>query len=417
MRLLYVVQRYGPGVVGGAESACRMLAEHMASRGHVVEVLTSCAREYTTWADEFEAGTSELGGVTVHRLPVSSPRSAEEFNALSARVLSPAEPASLAVERDWVRAQGPQLDRLEAWLETNSGRFDVAVFMTYLYSPSASGLPIAARHTATVLHPAAHDEPMLNLRPYDSAFRRADGIALFTPEEGRSVERRTGQVTNMAEIGLGIDVDPPPADGSRFRDRFGLGESPVLLYVGRIEPAKGTDELFRYFVHSAERLHHEVKLVLVGPVLAGEYEHPAVVSTGFVDDQTRLDAYAAASWFVLPSYFESFSLSLCEAWVVRRAALVNSNCAVLRGQAARSGAALGYRDYAEFEAALLRLIGDPQLSLEMGERGRRYVLDNYDWPVVIRRYERLLGSAAQRHRDRSHAALEGLSPCLAGMAG
>ena len=38
MRLLYVVQRYGETIAGGAEQHCREMAERMARRGHHVEV-------------------------------------------------------------------------------------------------------------------------------------------------------------------------------------------------------------------------------------------------------------------------------------------------------------------------------------------------------------------------------------------
>ena len=53
VRLLYTVQRYGPEIVGGSEAACRMFAERLVARGHDVHVLTSCARRFTDWADEY----------------------------------------------------------------------------------------------------------------------------------------------------------------------------------------------------------------------------------------------------------------------------------------------------------------------------------------------------------------------------
>ena len=405
MRLLYTVQRYGEEVGGGAEAACRMLAEQMAARGHRVEVLTSCAVDYATWADHFPPGRSEINGVGVHRLPVAGPRRPEVFDPASARVLGGS--AALAVERDWVRLQGPELVGLEPWLSQNAGRFDAAAFYTYLYSPSAQGLPVAARRTATVLHPAAHDEPMIALRSFDREFHQADAMAAHTPEEAATLGRRVRGVPTSV-VGLGIEVNPPPADATRFRERYGLGGSPILLYVGRIEPGKGTDELVRYFLHSKQRLHHEVKLVMVGPPVDPPEPHPDVITTGFVDDQTRLDAYAACNWFVLPSYFESFSIALCDAWVAPDAVSEQVVRSVLAGQARRSGAALGYRDYAEFEQSLLRLVTDPELTARMGEAGRRYVLENYEWSEVLGRYERLVHTAIERRRLRCERAFNRL---------
>ena len=74
MRILYTVQRYGESIVGGSENACRAFAENLVAAGHQVEVITSCATDYRTWENELTPGTSVLNGVTVHRLPVTSPR-------------------------------------------------------------------------------------------------------------------------------------------------------------------------------------------------------------------------------------------------------------------------------------------------------------------------------------------------------
>lgn len=397
MKLLYGVQRYGEEVGGGAEAACRSLAEHMAARGHRVEVVTSCAVDYVSWGDQYPPGTSELNGVTVHRLRVRDPRTPEQFGPLSARVLV-APQAALAVQQDWVRVQGPDLVDLGPWLEAEALRFDVAAFYTYLYPTTALGLPVAARAVPTVLHPAAHDEPMIELSVYDSLFRAADSICVHTPEELETVRRRFRFDPFSAVVGLGVEVDPPPADGGRFRAAVGIGDEPVLLYNGRIEPGKGTDELVRYFIEFRRRYRGPIKLVMVGPVITPVEEHPDIVCTGYVDEQTRLDAYASSFAFVMPSYFESFSISLCDAWVLRRPALVNGRCAVLAGQAARSGAAIAYGGLAEFAAGLERLIVDRPLLEAMGQRGRDYVVANYSWPAVLDAYESLLAATVERRR-------------------
>src|SRR5688572_24084988 len=72
MRIAFVVQRYGLEVNGGAELHCRQLAEHVLARDEVrrVKVLTTCARDHTTWANHYPAGTSTLHGVEVERLRV-----------------------------------------------------------------------------------------------------------------------------------------------------------------------------------------------------------------------------------------------------------------------------------------------------------------------------------------------------------
>ncbi|MEO7442028.1 MAG: hypothetical protein ABIW46_00680, partial [Acidimicrobiales bacterium] len=66
MKLLFVVQRYGKQVAGGAELCCRHYATRLAARGHDVEVLTTCALSYVDWANALPSGTEVIDGVTVH---------------------------------------------------------------------------------------------------------------------------------------------------------------------------------------------------------------------------------------------------------------------------------------------------------------------------------------------------------------
>ncbi|MEI2698421.1 MAG: glycosyltransferase [Microthrixaceae bacterium] len=85
VKILYCVQRYGLEIAGGAEAACRNVAERMVARGHQVEVLTTCALSYNDWADHFAPGTSELNGVVVHRVQVREPRDEARFVSLHRR--------------------------------------------------------------------------------------------------------------------------------------------------------------------------------------------------------------------------------------------------------------------------------------------------------------------------------------------
>ena len=101
---------------------------------------------------------------------------------------------------------------------------------------------------------------------------------------------------------------------------------------------------------------------------------------------------------VQPSYFESFSLALCEGWTMRLPAMVQGRCAVLAGQSARSGGGLAYRGFAEFSETLSVLLARPELRAQMGERGRQYVLQNYEWPTVIAHYEDFVGRVVERSR-------------------
>jgi len=75
LKLAFVVQRYGLDIAGGAEYHCRLIAEHMARHAQV-EVLTTCAADYITWADHYPEGLETLNGIPVRRFRVKRPRDA-----------------------------------------------------------------------------------------------------------------------------------------------------------------------------------------------------------------------------------------------------------------------------------------------------------------------------------------------------
>src|SRR5262245_39781952 len=78
MKLAVVVQRYGEEINGGAELHARYIAEHLARHADV-RVLTTCARDYITWRNEFPAGEELVNGIRVERFPVARERQAYDF--------------------------------------------------------------------------------------------------------------------------------------------------------------------------------------------------------------------------------------------------------------------------------------------------------------------------------------------------
>ena len=64
MKVAFVTPRYGPQVMGGAETAARQLAEHLvAETDWEAEAYSTCALDPHTWADELEPGDSVINGV------------------------------------------------------------------------------------------------------------------------------------------------------------------------------------------------------------------------------------------------------------------------------------------------------------------------------------------------------------------
>ena len=388
--------------MGGSEAAARAFSEHLVRRGHEVEVVTSCAQSYVDWANVYEPGTEELNGVIIHRLPVTELRRPEKFGPLHNWMINGPAPAPLFEQHRWSKHMGPDLVDLPGWMSRNIDRFDLAVFMTYLYSTTTRALPIASGRLPCIMQPTAHDEPPIWIRLYDSLFRLPDAFLFFTPEE-REVVRRRFHIEPIGEtIGIGIDLDPATSV-ERFRTEMQLGEGPYLLYVGRIDTVKGSRETYEFFIEYKRRNPGPLKFVFVGEKVSDMPTHPDVVFTGFVDEPTKRNALAGALSLVQPSRFESFSIVLCESWVQSRPAIVHADSEVMLGQAKRSGGAVPYRGFAEFEAAVDLLLDNPELADRMGANGRRYVVDRYRWDAVMEGFETAARVALERFAKRARA--------------
>ena len=401
MKLLYVIQRYGEDIVGGSEAACRQFAEHLVKAGHEVTVLTSCAKSYVTWEDFYEAGDSEINGVHVHRLPVVGPRRPEHFGPMDQWLMSGRGSPSMWEHERWARLMGPNMDGLREWLINNCAEFDAAIFMTYLYTSATMGIPAIAGRIPIIFQPTAHKEPPLKVPIFDTIFRLPDAFMFFTPEEREVVENRFLIDPQGEVVGIGIQSEPITADVQEFRESIGIGEDDYLIYVGRLDPMKGVKQLVDFFITLKNRNPSDLKLVLAGEAIVDLPQHEDVIVTGFLDEPIKQAAIKGSLALVQSSYFESFSIVLCEAWVQERPALVQGASPVLKGQVLRASGGIPYEGFAEFETAVSILLENRQLADELGQMGREYVIRNYQWPVVVDAVERTVELAKNNFRRRS----------------
>ena len=390
MKVAYVVPRYGPQVIGGAEFGARMLGEHLvAELGWEVEVFTTCALDHRTWADELPAGTTVEGGVTVHRFRSRSGR-VPDFDDRSGPLLT--RPASLSLEEaeEWLRWQGPVCpDAVDAALASGAER--IAAY-PYLYLPMVD--VVRRGGDRTVLHPAAHDEAPLYLRCFDEVFAATGALFLQTLSEQALVHRRFPATVGLPQRvhGLGVD-DPPDADAHQAREALDLADRPFLLCLGRVDRGKGTHLLVDWFAAYKRRRPGPLQLVVAGPDAEQPSSHPDVLVTGPVDEATKWSLLRGADVLVSPSPNESFSLVVLEAWLAGTPIVVNGACGPTVEHCRLSGGGLWFEGYAAFEAITDRLVSDAPLRQVLARRGRDYVEERFRWPVLIRRYAELLAGA------------------------
>ncbi|HWS47453.1 MAG TPA: glycosyltransferase family 4 protein, partial [Acidimicrobiia bacterium] len=269
---------------------------------------------------------------------------------------------------------------------------DFVAFHPLLYQPTVVGLPRVAPRA--VLHPAAHDEPILRLPIYREVFEAASGLAYWSVPEQQLVERRFAIASKPAVV-VGLGVEPEDGDVAAARAAVGLGEEPYLLCLGRVDDGKGARLLAECFARYRARRPAPLRLVFAGPVVHAPPAHPDIVVAGAVADAVKWGLLRGARALVSPSAFESFSIVLMEAWSVGTPALVNRRCAVTLDHARRSGGGLAFGSYAEFEVALDRIGATVAVRDAIGAAGRRYVDDHFRWPDVVARYAAFLGRIAR----------------------
>ena len=412
MKIAFVIQRYGTEVLGGSEHLCRLVAERFAVY-HDVDVLTTCARDYVTWKNEYPEGTDRVRGVTVRRFANARMRDLASFNEYSEWIYN--HPHSRQDEMEWLKQQGPWCPPLIDYLRRHHQQYDVLLFFTYLYAPTVLGLEVAPARS--VLVSTAHDEPAIRLEIFKDVFRRPAAILYLTDSERHFVQRQFPDRPLLEQVvGVGVDIPPqvsypriPPiadeeiaplengeapspefpahltARGAVFRRRQRL-HGPLALYGGRIDPGKGCEELFEYF-SSYVKDGGNATLVLMGTKLMTLPEEPFVRFAGRLPDDERLQALEAATVVVCPSPYESLSLLALESMSVGTPVLANARSAVLVEHCVISNAGLYYADRDEFVEALKLLISDAGLRRAMGTNGREYVKRDYRWDVVLAKYE------------------------------
>jgi len=395
VKIAAVVQRYGADVVGGAERLCRGVAEGLAAGGHHVEVITSCAQSYRTWANAFREGVSQVNGVSVRRFRVEQERDMPAFNAASEKLFG--HPSDIDEQRAWVQAQGPYMPRLVDYLHGVASEFDRLLFFTYLYHPTVHGIHAAPERS--VLVPTAHDEAPIYLQIYESVFALPAGLIFNTEAEAALVRRRFPRLeAKHRVVGVGIDglealtAAPETADtaSTGATGPKGLSEGFSALYAGRIEPGKGVDELIEHIARFRQETGIPLCLRLIGEVAMQLPEQPWIEVLGFVDEAEKIRRLREADVLVSPSPLESFGIVVLEAMAAGTPPLVNAAAAAAMEHCRESNAGLYYRGYAEFRDALEILLRDPRLRRVMAQKGASYVRTNYSWPKIVRRYEEFL---------------------------
>ncbi|MDP2053957.1 MAG: glycosyltransferase [Acidobacteriota bacterium] len=402
MKVAVVVQRYGADINGGAEQHARYVAEHLGK--HVqVEVLTTCAhRDYISWKNELPEGKELVNGITVHRFPVAVERDPIEFGKWSATVFTTRH--SLGDELAWLDAEGPTSPALINHIKAHEADYDFFIFFSFRYHHSFYGCRAVA--SKAILVPTAERDGALGLGIFPPVFRGIRALMYNSFEERALIQGvSNNQSVPGVVVGVGSEI-PERSNGGRFRQKFDIRDR-FAIYVGRIDENKGCVELFNFFEHYSAALVDGMHLVLVGTPHVPIPSHPRIHHLGFLEDQDKYDAMAAAEVLIMPSYLESLSMVALEAWAMGKPVLANAKCDVLQGQCLRSNAGLFYDNFHEFAETMRAIDSGPNLQQALGRNGRAFFERNYAWPVIEKKYVEMLEQLSKETPSRTMEPMPG----------
>lgn len=320
-------------------------------------------------------------------------------------VLAPTHPGSAAfdarapftiVRRDGLVWPTPGLERDVARLADDVDAIIVGSTLPMLESVNRIGKPVVV-HTHGLEYAGAH-LPLVR-----QTIRRVLRPAVLTTVITEFTARTLRPLTNgaVARVRTGVDLSrfDHQLDGSRFRGRYGLGDRPVVVFVSRLVPRKGADQLIRVLPEVRARIPG-VTLLIVGDGpdrgrldrLAAAQALPsnAIVFTGSVPSEELPHAYAAGDVFAMPCRsrtlgleVEGLGLVYLEAQAMGRPVITGDSGgapeAIIDGV---TGFTVGGRDRSALRDKLERLLIDRSAARAMGLRGREFVGEAYDWDRI-----------------------------------
>jgi glycosyltransferase involved in cell wall biosynthesis len=382
-RLGFVPSRYGPDVVGGAETVFREMSHGLAARGWEVEILTTAARDHFTWENVYPTGEQQDDGLTVRRFPavISTPRAER---AAFENAIHNGWPLTIDDQQRWMNddVRSPELFH---YLLDHAHEYRALMFAPYMFWVTFAGSQVAPDRS--ILWACVHDEPYLRLELFEPMFAGVAGLWFQAEPEHELAHRVLPRLAPHQVVGCGMQV-PTSYDAEGFRKRHGI-DGPFILYAGRREGGKGWDRLLQGFARAVRRRALPFSLVTMG---VGDVRPPAdiadrVIDVGFLSDDERDDAFAAADAYIQPSQYEAFSRTIMEAWLAGTLVIANGASEVVAWHCQRSEAGLTYDDDEELEECLSFLAAAPDAAAALAARGRDYVLSNYRMDDVLDRIE------------------------------
>lgn len=399
-------------IPGGMEVYLDHLSKALAAEGHDVHVVTRFVHERPGALSALFRSTEPprryvKGNVTVHLVAPSPWR--RLLLTPTYRLHHHAWTERLAIElyvRAFYKALAEPLGTCDVIHFSGTGR-EMIGFAASRLAQERSVPFVVTPH----MHVGAWGDGSIDFRLY----QQAQAVIALTEHE-RDVYREGGLSPLRIHVqGHGVNV-AGTGNGDAIRGELGVGEAPMILFLGRRSTYKGYP-LVLESLRSVWKTHPDAHVVIAGPSDSTLTLDPEINSIledhrvhvlGFVSDAVREDLYAACDVFCLPSTAEAFGLVYLEAGFYAKP-VVALDIPTLRELIGDAGSGLLVERTSEDVAdALTRLVGDPALRKRLGRAGRHRA-EQQRWSQVARnmaaiyRDERSVPSPTSSAPAYSHA--------------
>jgi D-inositol-3-phosphate glycosyltransferase len=169
------------------------------------------------------------------------------------------------------------------------------------------------------------DEPELRIETERDLAQNCHHIIAPTEKEKEELILHYGaSPARISVIPCGVNLELfQPVDKEMAKQQLGFGDDKIILFVGRVEPLKGLDQLLKAMSYLQNS--QGTKLVLIGGDENSQYEmerlqrlsrdlhiEDSVTFLGSIKQERLPYFYSAADVCVIPSYYESFGLVTLE---------------------------------------------------------------------------------------------------------
>lgn len=214
----------------------------------------------------------------------------------------------------------------------------------------------------------------------------------------------------LVRLAPGVDSATfhPGVDGAEVRAALGIGDAPVVACVSRLVARKGQDQLIKAWPAVLRAVPGAVLLVVGdGPdrrrlerLAASTGVAAAVRFAGSVPGERLPQLYAAADVFAMPCRtrwrgvdVEGLGIVFLEASATGLPVVAGASGgapdAVRHGE---TGLVVDGTSTAEVAEALAELLADSDRAAKMGDSGREWIVREWDWSHVIKRFLTLIDS-------------------------